>query len=147
MEGNSWACCLWQPVSTTSEAVTRQCHCGSAGCGRLRQAVSALREGGQFAADDLLHGSPDIQWLQELVDSRPTLSGNMLCCLSCPAVLLHLLFSTFLWMPSYYSKLWDNTDSAIVPVVNGTKLDKFGLMKGEAPCSDQGWCRHFCTAN
>lgn len=45
------------------------------------------------------------------------------------AVLLHLLFSTFLWMPSYYSKLWDNTDVAVVPALNGTKLDKFGLMK------------------
>lgn len=44
-------------------------------------------------------------------------------------MLLHLLFSTFLWMPSYYSKLWDNTDVAVVPVLNSTKLDKFGMMK------------------
>jgi hypothetical protein len=57
----------------------------------------------------------------------------LLCLLPCrllvPAVLLHLLFSTFLWMPSYYSKLWDNTDVAVVPALNGTKFDKFGMMK------------------
>jgi len=34
-------------------------------------------------------------------------------------------------MPSYYTKLWDNTDVAIMPMINGTKVDKFGLMKGK----------------
>lgn len=33
-------------------------------------------------------------------------------------------------MPSYYSKLWDKTDVAVVPTINGTKLDQFGLIKG-----------------
>lgn len=55
----------------------------------------------------------------------------MLCVPCCVhAVLLHLLFSTFLWMPSYYSKLWDKTDVAIVPAIQGAKLDQFGLIKG-----------------
>ena len=56
---------------------------------------------------------------------------SSLCCVPAPlAVLLHLLFSTFLWMPSYYSKLWDKTDVAVVPTINGTKLDQFGMIKG-----------------
>lgn len=46
-------------------------------------------------------------------------------------MLLHLLFSTFLWMPANYPKLWDKTDVAVVPILNGTKLDQFGMMKGE----------------
>jgi hypothetical protein len=33
-------------------------------------------------------------------------------------------------MPSYYSKLWDKTDVAVVPMLQGRKLDAFGLMKG-----------------
>ena len=56
----------------------------------------------------------------------------------CPAVLLHLLFSTFLWMPSYYSKLWDKTDVAIMPLLNGTAVDQFGMMKSaKAPAGMQ----------
>jgi hypothetical protein len=53
---------------------------------------------------------------------------SVLCCML--AVLLHLLFSTFLWMPSYYSKLWDKTDVAVIPAIKGAKLDQFGLIKG-----------------
>lgn len=47
-------------------------------------------------------------------------------------MLLHLLFSTFLWMPSYYTKLWDNTDVAVVAALNNTRLDKFGLMTAQS---------------
>lgn len=54
----------------------------------------------------------------------------LLCTCLCPAVLLHLLFSTFLWMPSYYSKLWDKTDTAIMPLLNGSAIDQFGMTKG-----------------
>jgi hypothetical protein len=50
----------------------------------------------------------------------------------CHAVLLHLLFSTFLWMPGYYSKLWDKTDVAVVPTLVGSKLDAFGMIKGSS---------------
>lgn len=53
----------------------------------------------------------------------------------CIAVTLHLLLSTFLWMPSYYAKLWDHTDATIVPMINGTKLDQFGMIKSEHPAS------------
>jgi hypothetical protein len=53
--------------------------------------------------------------------------------LAAAAVLLHLLLSTFLWMPSYYGKLWDNTDAAIVPLLSNmtssVKLDLFGMPK------------------
>lgn len=72
-------------------------------------------------------------------------------------MLLHLLFSTFLWMPSYYTKLWDQTDIAVVPIVNGTKLDKFGMMKpnvGGTPAFPTGLqvvfddtTHHYDTAN
>lgn len=63
------------------------------------------------------------------------------------AVLLHLLFSTFLWMPSYYTKLWDHGDVAVVPTLNGTKVDQFGMIKsGKVPAGlqvrmlgDKGW--------
>jgi hypothetical protein len=64
----------------------------------------------------------------------------------CLAVLLHLLFSTFLWMPSYYSKLWENSDTAIMPLINGTQVDKFGFMKSEWQCD--GWCVYpYCPAD
>lgn len=38
-------------------------------------------------------------------------------------------------MPSYYTKLWDHTDVAIMPLINGTALDAFGMMKGELVCA------------
>jgi hypothetical protein len=50
-----------------------------------------------------------------------------------PGVLLHLLLSTFLWMPSYYSKLWQVDTAGMVPLLTGASLDNYGLMKpGEA---------------
>uniref|UniRef100_A0A383WAI8 Pyrroline-5-carboxylate reductase catalytic N-terminal domain-containing protein n=1 Tax=Tetradesmus obliquus TaxID=3088 RepID=A0A383WAI8_TETOB len=64
-------------------------------------------------------------WLKAWMDARKPLG-----LLSLFTMLLHLLFSTFLWMPSYYSKLWDKTDVAVVPTINSTGLDAFGLIKG-----------------
>lgn len=50
------------------------------------------------------------------------------------AVLLHLLLSTFLWMPSYYAKLWDNTDAVMMPLTsNSTAVDIFGMPKSGKP--------------
>ncbi|KAF6264152.1 hypothetical protein COO60DRAFT_221410 [Scenedesmus sp. NREL 46B-D3] len=63
-------------------------------------------------------------WFKAWMDARKQLG-----LLSLFTMLLHLLFSTFLWMPGYYSKLWDKTDAAVVPTLVGSKLDAFGMIK------------------
>lgn len=44
------------------------------------------------------------------------------------ATVVHFIMSAFLWLPSYFAKLF-NADTQVVPKLAGAKLDKYGLMK------------------
>lgn len=70
-------------------------------------------------------------WVQRWMEARKQFGLlALLCCL------LHLVISAFLWMPSYYAKLWQPTLTLTqVPTLGGSSkesrvmaLDQFGLV-------------------
>ncbi|PNH05383.1 Metalloreductase STEAP4 [Tetrabaena socialis] len=62
------------------------------------------------------------RWVQRWMEARKQLG-----LLSLLFVMLHLALSTYLWMPSYYTKLWQPTDVLGLGVGPAGKLDKYGM--------------------